>query len=249
VVLRVLYTAFGDAASSYIEMTKDWSGMVAILAAATMTTGNLLALSQKNLKRLLGYSTVAHAGYMLAGVAAVLANARNNEGAAGPQGVLYYLAGYAFTNLAVFFAFIAVTVRSGNELVSGLAGLGKRSPLAAALLTLGLLSLLGIPPTVGFMAKVFVFSAAVNSGLIWLAVLGVINTVISAFFYLNIVRSMYFDDATDSAPLPADRPALIASAIAAAGVAVFGIAPWLILNIAGESLTILPAASSTIAGR
>ncbi len=234
VVLRVLYTSFGAS-----EMARDWSALFAILAAGTMTFGNLLALSQKNVKRLLGYSTIAQAGYMLAGVAAVAANTRDGGGIAGPQGVLFYLAGYAFTNLAVFIAVIAITNRTGSDIISGLNGLGRRSPLMAGLLAVGLLSLLGIPPTVGFMSKVFVFSSAVNSGLVWLAVVGVLNTVISAFYYLGILRAMYFEEPADGAPIPADRPAVLAAIVATLGVGVFGFAPWLLLNLAEKALTIL----------
>lgn len=236
VVLRVMYTSFGAP-----DMTQDWSGLFAIIAAITMTAGNLLALSQKNVKRLLGYSTIAHAGYLLVGIAAVAANSAGGSRTAGPQGVLFYLAGYAFTNLAVFFAIIAVTNRTNDDAISGLHGLARRSPVMAGLLTVGLLSLLGIPPTVGFMAKVFVFSAAVNSGLAWLAILAVLNTVISAYYYLGLVRAMYFEEPQDPSRIAYDRPAMLATAVAAAGAAVFGIGPWLLLTLAGEALNILPA--------
>ncbi len=234
VIIRVLYAAFGSE-----PLTQDWSGLIAALAAVTMTVGNLLALSQKNIKRLLGYSTVSQAGYMLAGVAAVSANSGSAGFIAGPQGVLYYLMGYAFTNLAVFLSVIAITHRTGNELISGLNGMGRRSPVVAMLLTVGLLSLLGVPPTVGFMSKAFVFSAAVNSGLIWLAVIGVVNTAVSAYYYLRIVRAMYFEEPSSDEPIRADLRALAATGTAAAGVAVFGIGPWFLLKLAEESLTIL----------
>ncbi len=247
VVLRVMYSAFGD--TQAIGMTQDWSGLFAIIAAITMTAGNLLALSQKNIKRLLGYSTVAQAGYILAGVAAVAANSEGGNPAAGPQGVMYYLVGYAFTNLAVFIVVIVVTGKLGSEQISGLNGLGKRSPVLALLITVGLLSLLGVPPTVGFMAKVFVFSAVVSSGLAWLAVIGVVSTVISAYYYLSVVRAVYFEEPADRARIPPDGPALVAGTVAAAGVAVFGIAPWLVLNFAEKSLTIIPAAAAGLATR
>jgi len=236
VVLRVMYTSFGAR-----EMTQDWSGLFAIIAAITMTAGNLLALSQKNVKRLLGYSTIAHAGYILVGVAAVAANSAGGSKIAGPQGVLYYLAGYAFTNLAVFIAIIAITNRTGDDAISGLHGLGRRSPVMAILLTVGLLSLFGVPPTVGFMAKVFVFSAAVNSGLAWLAIVAVLNTVISAYYYLGLVRAIFFEEPQDASPIADDRPAMLAATVAAAGVAVFGIGPWVLLTLAEKALNILPA--------
>ncbi len=234
VLLRILYTAFGAE-----HMVQDWAGLLAALAAVTMTAGNLLALSQNNVKRLLGYSTVAQAGYILTGIAAVSVNSEAADFIAGPQGVLFYLAGYAFTNLAVFLAVIAITHRTGSELISGMNGMARRSPVMAMFLTLGLLSLLGIPPTVGFMSKAFVFSAAVNSGLLWLAIVGVVNTVVSAYYYLKIVRAVYFEEPPSDEKVGADVPALMATATAAAGVAVFGFGPWLLLKFAEVSLSIL----------
>ena len=114
---------------------------------------------------------------------------------------MYYLMGYAFTNMAVFIAVIAITNRTGNELISGFNGMGRRSPILAVLLTVGLLSLLGVPPTVGFMSKAFVFSAAANSGLLWLAILGMINTVVSAYYYLRVVRAIYFEEPASDTPV------------------------------------------------
>jgi NADH-quinone oxidoreductase subunit N len=234
VVIRIMYTAFGAN-----ELAQDWSGLFAALAVASMTFGNLLAISQSDIKRLLGYSTVAHAGYMLIGIAAVSANADSGSPIAGPQSTMYYLAGYAFTNLAVFFAVIAITNRTGTNQVSGMNGLSRRSPLLAALFSVGILSLLGMPPTVGFMSKAVVFSAAVNTGLLWLAVVGVVNTVISAFYYLRILRAVYFEDPEDDSRITADVPVLVATGVAAVGVGLFGAVPWLILRLAEKSLDIL----------
>jgi NADH-quinone oxidoreductase subunit N len=233
-VIRVLYTAFGSDA-----LTQDWSGFFAILAAITMTFGNLAALGQSNVKRLLGYSTVAQAGYMLVGVAAVGANSTGGFAGAGPQAVLYYLGGYAFTNLAVFFVVIAVSIRVGSSDISAFNGLGRRSPMLAILMTVGVISLLGIPPTVGFMSKVAVFGAAVNTGLIWLAVLGVINSFISAYYYLKIIRAIFFEQAADETRIRADAPILAATTVAAAGAIVLGAAPWPLLRLAERALTIL----------
>lgn len=236
VVIRIMYTSFGS-----VDLQQDWSALFAVLAAASMVFGNLLALSQTNLKRLLGYSTIAHAGYMLVGVAAVAANTSSGSAIAGPQGTMYYLAGYAFTNLAVFFAIIAISSRTGSNEISSLNGLGKRSPLLGVLLTVGVISLLGIPPTVGFMSKAVVFSAAVNSGLLWLAVIGVVNSVVSAFYYLRIVRAIYFEEPKDDSRITADVPVLFATSVAVVGVALFGAVPWLILRLAEKSLELLLA--------
>ena len=236
VIMRIMYSAFGEP-----ELMRDWSGLFAILAAVSMTVGNMLALSQSNIKRLLGYSTIAQAGYVLVGVASVPANQIGATFAgAGAQGVLYYLAGYAFTNLAVFFAVIAITSRTGDDSIAGLNGLIKRSPLLASLLVFGLLSLLGMPPTVGFMAKVVVFGSALNANLAWLAVIGVVNTVIAAYYYLRVIRAIVFEDPADTSPIKGDVPVLVATGVAAVGAGVLGIAPFLLLEFARSALSILP---------
>ncbi|MEE8518068.1 MAG: NADH-quinone oxidoreductase subunit N, partial [Dehalococcoidia bacterium] len=184
VVLRLFYGAFGNASA-------DWAMMFAVLAAVTMSVGNVVAISQSNVKRLLGYSTIAQAGYMLIGVAAVAARSQEaGDSALGIASVLFYLGGYAAMNLTAFFAIIAITNRTNDESIDGLAGVARRSPLLAALLTFSLLSLTGIPPTVGFMGKLFLFNAAVNADLAWLAVIGVVNSAVSAYYYLSIVRVM-----------------------------------------------------------
>lgn len=234
VVIRIMYTAFGSD-----SLSEDWSGLFATLAVASMVFGNLLALGQSDIKRMLGYSTIAQAGYMLIGVAAVAANSDSADTIAGPQGTMYYLAGYAFTNLAVFFAIIAISNRTGSSAISSLNGLGKRSPLLAVMLTVGVISLLGIPPTVGFMSKAIVFSAAIDSGLLWLAVVGVVNTVISAFYYLRIIRAVYFEEPEDDSKITADKPVIFATGIAVVGIGLFGAVPWLILRLAEKSLDLL----------
>ncbi len=234
VVIRIMYTAFGSD-----SLSQDWSGLFAVLAVASMVFGNLLALAQTDIKRLLGYSTIAQAGYMLIGIAAVASNTDSGDPLAGPQGTMYYLAGYAFTNLAVFFAIIAISNRTGSNEISSLNGLARRSPVLGVLLTVGVISLLGIPPTVGFMSKAVVFSAAINSGLLWLAVVGVVSSVISAFYYLRIIRAVYFEEPEDDSRITADVPVIFATGVAVAGVALFGAVPWLILRFAEKSLDLL----------
>jgi NADH-quinone oxidoreductase subunit N len=235
VVLRVLYSAFGAP-----ELTTEWSGLFAVLAAVTMTVGNLMALPQQNIKRLLGYSTISQAGFILVGVAAVAANSTSGSFVAGPQGVVFYLAGYAFTNLAVFVAVIGITNRTGDDSISGFAGMARRAPLTAALLAVGLVSLLGLPPTVGFIGKVFVFNAAVNTGLTWLAVVAVINSVVSAYYYLRVIRAMYMEQPASDEKL-GDEPSLrVVTGIAAAGAVVFGVVPWYLLRAAEIAVRTLP---------
>ena len=232
IVIRVLYTALGTD-----ELAADWSNLIAVLAAITMTAGNLLALSQQNIKRMLGYSTVAHAGYLLVGLAAVAANSDSEGFIAGPQGVLYYLVAYAVTNLAVFFAIIAITNQTGNDAIRSFAGMARRAPVMSVLLGLGILSLLGIPPTAGFLGKIFVFSAAVDSGLAWLAVIGVVNSVVSAFYYLRVIRTMFLDEPESEERITADIPVWGATLVASAGLLIFGIAPSSLLEFARHAVS------------
>jgi NADH-quinone oxidoreductase subunit N len=178
-LLRVLHSAFGGASYS-----ADWAVAVAALAALTMTVGNVAALAQKDVKRMLGYSSIAHAGYILVGVAAA------NQ--SGMRGVLFYLLAYAFMNVGAF-AVACALERKGefSTTLRDYAGLSQREPLLALAMAVFMLSLTGIPPLVGFWGKLFVFRAAVEAGLSWLAIVGVINSAISAFYYLGVVVQMY----------------------------------------------------------
>ncbi|MCI0778883.1 MAG: NADH-quinone oxidoreductase subunit N [Chloroflexi bacterium] len=223
IVLRLFYTALGGASA-------DWSVMFAVLAALTMTVGNVVAIAQSNVKRLLGYSAIAQAGYMLIGVAAIA-----SEGGSGPLGiesVLFYLGGYAAMNLAAFFAVIAITNATGDDRIEALAGVGRRTPLLALVLAFALISLTGIPPTVGFMGKLFLFNAAVSADLAWLAVVGVLNSVVSAYYYMGIVRTMYMREPAEPRRIGAPVTAWVAMGVATAGVAVLGVWPAWLLDIA-----------------
>lgn len=225
-LLRVFSTAFG-----MVALQEQWAFLFAGLAAASMTVGNLVAMVQNNIKRLLAYSTIAHAGYILVGVAAVSARAPD-QASTGQAGVLFYLAGYTLTNLAAFFGVIAITVKVGGEDIDAFAGLWRRSPWIALALTLSLVSLLGIPPTIGFWAKLYIFGAAVKTGLAWLAVVGVINSVLSAYYYLRVVRAVFLAPPKDTAPLEASPSVAAALAFSAAGVLFFGVLPFFLLRLA-----------------
>lgn len=178
-LVRVLHFAFGG-----LDYSVDWIVATAVLAALTMTVGNMAALVQKDFKRMLGYSSIAHAGYILVGVAAA--------GDAGVRGILFYLLAYAFMNVGAF-AVACVVERRGefSTVLGDYAGLSQREPFLAAALAVFMLSLTGIPPLAGFWGKLFVFRAAVEADLSWLAIVGVINSAISAFYYLGVVVQMY----------------------------------------------------------
>lgn len=225
-LMRVLYTAFSPA------FTADWVTVVAALAALTMTAGNLAALVQKDVKRMLGYSSIAHAGYILVGVAA--------GGGAGQRSVLFYMLAYTFMTAGAFAVACAVERRDQTSTtMSDYAGLVQRAPLLAAAMTLFMVSLIGIPPLMGFWGKLFVFRAAVEANLIWLAVLGVINSAIAAFYYLGVVVQMIMREPAQS---PAAEPLAAAAvrrrvalgaaiALAAAGTLLLGIWPSVVTGL------------------
>lgn len=225
VILRVFYMGLGS-------FEVDWGILFAGLSAASMTIGNFVAFSQKNIKRLLGYSTIAHAGYMMIGLAAVTSSASINETVTGPTTVLFYLVGYGVTNFLAFFGVLAVTTKTGSELIDDFSGISTRSPLLALILGLALLSLTGIPPTVGFMAKLFIFTSAMNAGLTWLVLLGLLNSVASAYYYLRIIRNMYSGKTESATMIPISSTLRIALGILAVGVIALGVWPSGLFHIA-----------------
>ncbi len=225
IVLRLFYTALGDVAP-------DWSAMFAVLAAITMTVGNLVAIAQSNIKRLLGYSAIAHAGYMLIGVAAIAGRSQEaGDASLGIASVLFYLCGYAAMTLAAFFAVMALA-DADDERIESLAGAGKRSPFAAAAFAFALLGLTGIPPTVGFMGKLFLFNAAVNADLMWLALVGVVNSVVSAYYYVGIIRTMYLREPGDPSAIATPGGIRVGLGVAALAILVLGLWPGGLFDIA-----------------
>lgn len=170
--------------------------VLAILAALTMTVGNIVGLQQKNVIRLLAYSSIAHMGYLFLGLVA--------GGVVGASTVYLYGWAYLFMNLGVFAIVISLSDAMGSSDLSSFAGLGKRAPFMSALLVLFLISLAGIPPTAGFIAKFYVFSVAYNAGWLWLVVLGAINSVISVGYYFKILHAMYFQAPASAASLEMD---------------------------------------------
>ena len=181
-------------------LAEFWLPVVIVLAALTMTLGNLVALTQDNVKRMLGYSSIAHTGYMLVGLAAWASNPASSDGI---DALLYYGVAYAFMNLGAFAVIAALQKRAGvTSSLSTFAGLGRREPLLGILMTLFLLSLIGIPPTAGFFAKANIILIAVEIGgpLTILAVLTVLNAAIAAFYYLRVIVYMFMREAADEEP-------------------------------------------------
>ncbi len=211
-MMRVFFIALGP-------LQPDWTTIMWIIAALTMLVGNIMALTQKNIKRMLAYSSIAHAGYLLIGFVA------------GTQlafaGILFYLLGYAFMNLGAF-GVIALLGKKEKEYtqINDFAGLGFKYPLLGISMSIFMFSMAGIPPTVGFMGKLYIFTAAIKSGFIWLAIIGVVNSVISLNYYLRVFVVMYFKEADKEISFPTPSPAIVvALLIAASGVLLMGILP------------------------
>ncbi len=208
----------------------DWTAVMWAFAFLTMTVGNVIAISQNNIKRMLAYSSIAHAGYLLVGFVA------------GSQlaltGILFYLLSYAFMNMGAF-GVIALLGKQGEEYteLADFRGLGFKYPLMGLAMAVFMFSMAGIPPTAGFMGKFYIFSAAIKSGYIWLAIIGVINSVISIYYYLRVIIVMYFQEAEQEVSMPAPSPAIVvALVLAAAGVLLMGILPSYFWNIAQNSV-------------
>jgi NADH-quinone oxidoreductase subunit N len=216
--------------SAFEPFSAEWAPVIWVLAAATMILGTVVGVAQTNLKRMLAYSSIAHGGYLLVGLVAA------NQ--VGKAAILFYLLAYAVTNLAAFGVIALLASRDrGNDELRDFAGLWHTHPALAALMTVALLSLGGLPPTVGFIGKWYIFSAAVSAGYYGLAIIGVLTSVISVFFYLRVVVMMYMAE-RDGAPVPArvTPMGMAALTVAVAAIVYLGILPTQVLDLAAESI-------------
>jgi NADH-quinone oxidoreductase subunit N len=197
VLVRFYYTVFAapDAATGLWRLTSavDWPFLFAALSAITMTVGNLVAVKQNNVKRLLAYSSIAHAGYMLMGFVLL--------SPAGIQAILFYLVVYLFMNLGAFYVVVLVSNQTKGEDIADFAGLGSRSPLAAVAMAIFLFALTGLPPFSGFIGKVYLFAEVINRGVYWLAVVAGLNSVVALYYYARIVRAMFLSEPTDASEI------------------------------------------------
>ena len=230
-LLRVLFTAVPS-------VTMHWEKLLIVISAITILYGNLCALPQRNIKRLLGYSSIAHAGYLLLGIAAL--------NAAGQSAILYYLAGYLFTTLAGFLVIALVLRHLDTEDVSGLAGLHQRSPLLAATMTLSMVSLAGIPPLAGFFGKFLLLKSVVeaakvsgHNGYYWLIGVALAGVVMSLYYYFNVIKAIYWSkDVKDSSPIQLSAPAMVTAWICIGGILWLGLFPNTVLNFAQQAVVI-----------
>ena len=231
-LLRVLFTAVP-------AVTAHWSDLLIVISGITILYGNLCALPQRNLKRLLGYSSISHAGYLLMGVAAL--------NASGQAAVMYYLGGYLFTVLAGFLVIALVLRHLETEDISGLAGLHQRSPLLAATMTVSMVSLAGIPPLAGFFGKFLLLKSAVeaaqvsgNHGYYCLVFVALAGVVISLYYYFGVIRTMFWSkEAKDLSAIELSAPAMVAAWICIAGIFWIGLFPNTLLTLANVAATAL----------
>ncbi len=209
---RVFVAALGRVAAS-------WTGLLWVLAALTMTVGNVTAVRQQSVKRMLAYSSIAHAGYALVGLVA--------GGKDGGAALLFYLAVYSFMTLGAFAVLIALGRRGEpNEDLADWAGVGFRHPVLGLSMAVFMLSLAGVPPTAGFAGKFYLFSAAVDAGQVGLAVIGVLNSLVSVYYYLGVLVAMYMTEGERAIVAPGARPCLVASIlVAVAATLAIGVLP------------------------
>ena len=227
ILLRILYEGLGS-------VSVEWQKIVAIVAVITMIWGNIAALTQDNVKRMLAYSSIAHAGYILIGVLAV--------SQVGLWSVLFYLLAYTFITMGAFGTVILLERREyAGETCADYAGLAWRSPFLAAMMLLFMVALTGIPPTGGFVGKFYLFAAALQAGWGWVAVIGVLTSAISLYYYFRIVLYMYLKDSEQTTPIPLQAPALVgAIAFCALATLALGIFPGPFIELAKHSLLPLP---------
>lgn len=214
VLMRVFLTAFPDLAPT-------WMALVAALAVLSMVLGNFLALAQKNIKRLLAYSSIAQAGYILIGVAA--------DSQLGTTGAVYYLIAYLVTNLAAFGIVTVVGRTIGSDEISAYAGLSRRAPGLALAMGAAMLSLGGIPPFAGFIGKLLVFAAAVEANMVWLALVGLLNSIVALYYYLVVLKVIYaYRSEDEDKPVEVPRPWALALTLSVFGILLLGTiyAPW-----------------------
>lgn len=226
-LMRVLFVAVP-------EVAKSWSGLLAFISGATILYGSLCAIPQRSLKRLLGYSSIANAGFLMLGIAAV-----NKDGATA---VLVYLVGYLFAVLAAFTVISIITRNSESDDISVLAGLSKRSPMLAAALTFSMVSLAGIPPLAGFFGKFLLLKSIIKAGSVsgphfLLLAVAVVAVVISLYYYFGVIRAIFWSkDVSDHSPIPVPSVLAFTLAVCMAGMFLLGVFPRILVDVDAEAL-------------
>ncbi|GAB3390388.1 NADH-quinone oxidoreductase subunit NuoN [Massilia agri] len=212
------------------SMAFDWQQMLLVLAVLSLAVGNITAIAQTNIKRMLAYSTIAQMGFVVLGMMTGVVNGDNSDAASSYSAAMYYTITYVLTTVGSF-GLIMMLARAGHEAetIADFKGLGKRSPWFAIVMTILMFSLAGVPPMVGFMAKWAVLQAVANAGMVWLAVVAVLFSLVGAFYYLRIVKTIWFDEAADTAAINTPADMRVVMSLNGLAVVVLGIVPgWLL---------------------
>lgn len=217
VLLRIFLVCF-------VNVAIDWVVLVAVLSVLSMGLGNLCAIPQVNIKRMLAYSSIAHAGYILIGLVVMTYISIGS--------IILYLLVYSLASLGAFLVVIAFSNQTGSDTIEDYAGLSKRAPLLALAMLLSLVSMAGIPPLAGFMGKFYIFAGAIKEGLIWLPVAGVLFSVVSVYYYFGVVKAMYLKEPINSTPIVTSKPLTIGIFISVISIIAIGIYPAPFLNCA-----------------
>jgi NADH-quinone oxidoreductase subunit N len=226
-LLRFFFLVFGSEESFAPDWGPKFAILISVLSAVTMTYGNITAMKQNNVKRLLAYSSIAHAGYLLMGVAAMLSAADGAPTTVGTESVIFYLVTYLIMNLGAFGFAIYISNRYGKNDIEEWTGLGWKSPYASAFMVVFLLSLTGIPPTIGFVGKFKLFWAAIDEGMYWLVICAAVNSVVSLFYYFRIAKALFLKDETETVegelPMPAQGMMTLTLAVLGIATVYFGV--------------------------
>lgn len=238
ILIRFLKVSFVDVASTNFQSSSwaifeffDWTYILAGLSVLTMTLGNLAALWQDNLKRMLAYSSIAHAGYLLMGIVIL-----DNQGI---MAILIYFAVYLFMNLGAFFVLMLISDRIGSEEIDDFNGLGFKAPFLCVSFTIFLISLTGIPPTAGFIGKLYLFAALIKTDWIWLAVIGVVNSVVSLYYYVRVIKHMYLKETDQEINIPVSWGNIVLLSLLVAPTIILGVYFQPLVEYAQKSLSML----------
>jgi len=215
ILIRLFLTAFGS-------LKHEWGMLMVVLSAVTIIVGNLLAIPQTNIKRFMGYSSIAQAGYILMGLAMASFN--------GLCASIFYLVAYLFSNLCAFAVIIIFSRKTKGDNIEDYRGLSRRSPVLALALLIALMSLGGVPPLVGFLGKLYIFYSAVENGFTWLVVIGVLMSVVSIYYYLMVLKRVYIEASEDVSPIILSLWEKLVLSICVAGTVILGFFPYSVFN-------------------
>ena len=222
-------------AEGFIPAAEEWRLIIVVLAAVTMVAGNLVAIAQTNIKRLLAYSSIGHAGYLLMGIAALAAVGQEGDllldrSHLATNAIMLHLVAYGVTNMAAFLVVSTVTASSGDEKISQFAGLARREPGLAMVMAAALFSLAGLPIFAGFTSKFYLFTATASQGLLWLAGLAILMSLVSLYYYLMVIRQMYIEPVADASPISVPRLTFGVLSVLFVGMVLLGVYPALVMD-------------------